>query len=1317
LNSIAQTGPGGVGNTTSNLIWVKADEIPSLVNDDLVTSWPDFSGNSNNLDQPSASFQPIFKTSVLNGRPVVRFNKAANRLRKTSFTSPTSAVTAIYVNSTTDNNDGIISYASAGDANDLLLFDSDNIDLWIDGSATGSGINANDGAFHIINTSWQSSDGSTELWKDGNQSYTATFRTGSLITTGGSIAIANEQDAIDGNYEAIQAHDGDFAEVILFNTYLNEAQHIIVANYLAAKYGLTISNDYYSYQASHEYDVAGIGREDVSNTHTVAQSDSILQIGNPSDLNVDQEYLIFGHENGDVLSWTTIEAPDAGVNIQRIAREWRIDETGDLGTVDFTIDTDNLPTLPVNHTMYALMIDSDGDFSNGALVYEMVLAAGSEYEVTGIEIADGDFISIAVLDPKIHHSLVSSNGFEPNNASIEISLNFIPESNRTVDFTTADGTALEAQPDYSATVASTATITAGNQTVNYSIAITNDVVVEPSETFTITLSNPSAGIDLGTNTVHTYTINDDDDTRKIYYNLASSSGPEATSPLNIAVSINNVDGVNPTTVDYTVTGGTASGSGTDYTLAAGTLTILAGSTTGNITLTINNDALYELDETIIITLSNPTNCNLDGIMPYSGTGFLEHTYTITSNDVAPEIEFDVATNSGSENVTPISIQVNLNILSGEDASASYTLTGTATGSSTDYTLANGTITIVEGDINNTLSLIIIDDDIEELSETVVLTLSVPVNSTLGPQTSYTYTIIDNDDFGYLGPGGVGDLNSNKIWVKPEDLVVVSDGTDITTWIDASGNSNDLSQSNASFKPRYYNNIVNSLPIARFDQADGRLIHNNFNDFPSSDITTYFVNRNSDSGEGLVSYASSGALNNDYLLFNSSNIGTYLQNNSTTTSTSINGNIWRITNHTWRSSDGQNRMYLNGTQTYSGVLSTGNLITTGGTLALAGEQDAVNGNYDAGQAHQGDFAEFFIYDIVLNNSRKKIIDNYLSAKYNLTISNDMYSYDSPGNYEHEVAGIGKDDNNNFHLDAQGTGIVRINNPSSLDNGDYLFWGHNNAASFFEDSDVPPGVDNRTNKVWRLEETGDIGTVTLQIDLGEFTIGNSSDLVILIDTDDGLFVNSTQVPITSYSGNVATFQAIEFSSGDYFSVGSTSNSNALPVEFVDFSAILIQGKVELSWATLSEINNDFFTIERTVDGINWQQINTVEGAGNSNVKINYKSSDKSPLSGISYYRIKQTDYDGKIAYSKEKGINNTNSNSFKIYPNPFKNTIVIEAMPNELQNIEVYSLLGINLSNKIKITKSSKNRLILDLSNLEKGVYIVKSDFSSHRIIKK
>ena len=100
---------------------------------------------------------------------------------------------------------------------------------------------------------------------------------------------------------------------------------------------------------------------------------------------------------------------------------------------------------------------------------------------------------------------------------------------------------------------------------------------------------------------------------------------------------------------------------------------------------------------------------------------------------------------------------------------------------------------------------------------------------------------------------------------------------------------------------------------------------------------------------------------------------------------------------------------------------------------------------------------------------------------------------------------------------------------------------------------------------------------------------------------------------------------------FAVGSNFLTNPLPIELLHFTAEIAEKFVKLNWATASEINNDFFTLERSTDMRNIEVIGHTPGAGNSNTVLRYSYTDHDPHPGISYYRLKQTDYDGSYEYS--------------------------------------------------------------------------------------
>ena len=200
---------------------------------------------------------------------------------------------------------------------------------------------------------------------------------------------------------------------------------------------------------------------------------------------------------------------------------------------------------------------------------------------------------------------------------------------------------------------------------------------QADETVILTLSSPNNAT-LGSDSVHTYTITDNDNAPEIDFNATSSSETESVSSASLTVDLSAASSQN-VTINYAVTG-TATGSGTDYTLANGTLTISAGATSGTITIAgIVDDSVNEANETVIVTLSNPTNASLGSDDA--------HTYTITDNDGQPTIDFGNTASSGAEDISSVALTAYLSAASSQNVTVNYAVTGTATGSGTDYTLS------------------------------------------------------------------------------------------------------------------------------------------------------------------------------------------------------------------------------------------------------------------------------------------------------------------------------------------------------------------------------------------------------------------------------------------------------------------------------------------------------------------------------------------------------------------------------------------------------------------------------------------------------
>ncbi len=115
--------------------------------------------------------------------------------------------------------------------------------------------------------------------------------------------------------------------------------------------------------------------------------------------------------------------------------------------------------------------------------------------------------------------------------------------------------------------------------------------------------------------------------------------------------------------------------------------------------------------------------------------------------------------------------------------------------------------------------------------------------------------------------------------------------------------------------------------------------------------------------------------------------------------------------------------------------------------------------------------------------------------------------------------------------------------------------------------------------------------------------------------------------------------------------------LPVELINFKVEIKNDMVAIYWQTVSEVENDFFTIESSIDGVDWRFVEQVNGVGNSTELVSYSGLDRFPNQGVNYYRLKQTDYDGHFQYSELRTVNFISILDFTIHPNPSKGLVSI------------------------------------------------------------
>lgn len=301
----------------------------------------------------------------------------------------------------------------------------------------------------------------------------------------------------------------------------------------------------------------------------------------------------------------------------------------------------------------------------------------------------------------------------------------------TVNYGTANGTATAGQ-DFTAT-SGTLTFAPNETSKTVTVQVTADTLVEPDETFTVSLSSPTnATIAAGTGTG---TILNDDAGGALQFSLSSYTVNE--NGTNAVITVNRTGGAaSNVSVNYATSNGTAT-AGADYTASSGTLTFAANETSKTFNVPIINDAIDEPNETVNLALSNPSG---GGVLGTPASAEL----TIIDDDAAPVLSINsISLNEGNSGTTPFNFTVNLTGATSQTVSVNYaTANGTATAPS-DYQTASGTVNFAPGETSKIVTVLVNGDTQVEPNETFAVNLSGATNATIG--NGQGTGTIQNDD--------------------------------------------------------------------------------------------------------------------------------------------------------------------------------------------------------------------------------------------------------------------------------------------------------------------------------------------------------------------------------------------------------------------------------------------------------------------------------------------------------------------------------------------------------------------------------------------
>lgn len=233
-----------------------------------------------------------------------------------------------------------------------------------------------------------------------------------------------------------------------------------------------------------------------------------------------------------------------------------------------------------------------------------------------------------------------------------------------------------------------------------------------------------------------------------------------------------------------------------------------------------------------------------------------------------------------------------------------------------------------------------------------------------------------------------------------------------------------------------------------------------------------------------------------------------------------------------------------------------------------------------------------------------------------------------------------------------------------------------------------------------------------------VANNTQFSILSETEDPVLRISTLVegltPSTEYYIYVKAVDASNnLSEKSNTKEFITNAEQILPIELVDFYAEAKDGYIEIKWVTASEKNNDYFTIERSLDGKHFRPIGEVDGQGNSVEMTFYTYEDHSPIHGVQYYQLKQTDFNGDFEYSNIVRVNYIDQMSefdLTVYPNPVTSTPDFSVQLNSSNkespvSISIFDMLGREHYRAVVDADTVLNEMRITKSVLSAGIYIV------------
>jgi hypothetical protein len=390
------------------------------------------------------------------------------------------------------------------------------------------------------------------------------------------------------------------------------------------------------------------------------------------------------------------------------------------------------------------------------------------------------------------------------------------------------------------------------------------------------------------------------------------------------------------------------------------------------------------------------------------------------------------------------------------------------------------------------------------------------------------TLLSGNAFSQTGPAGVGSSSDNRVWLDAHSLGF-PDGSPVASWADLSGNGSDFIQGASLRQPTYNTSGISGISSLTFDGVNDVLASGSIPALESANITYFIVyDRTTTTSDMLINsnYTSSFKkwrtyMNNGQNTILSAHFSPSIQWVRYTDppgASFLSTHITPTNNRTYNQGD----LELSKTATYT--------VPTGHVRTVIGNRNTIA---TSSYTFTGEMSEVIIYNDALNPLERILVENYLGAKYDMSIPTDHYAY----NATHRFGLLAiADDGTDSQTSAQGSGQLEISGATDLGTDEYFLTAHTDFSfTTYNDVNLPAELPahSRLERTWRVGETGDVGTVTLTFHLADGDYAVPETYRILTD-DDGDFTDATTTAGTYDAvAQTVTFD-VDFADGDYFTL---------------------------------------------------------------------------------------------------------------------------------------------------------------------------------------